>query len=150
MHRRLDDPLETGPRPDHRDHGAALRPWPVGEIEPRARTLEQGLGDEEAKPHADIIGRFLFPVLVGPRGDEGLAKLLQHVRREAGSVVGNETNRCGDTASSMRWLTDKRETMRSSCSPRPASSARISRQRSACARNSTRSCLLYTSPSPRD
>ena len=139
--------------------------------------------------------------MAGTRGDEGLAELFQHIRREALAVIGDldpdfvlrparldldlapgevdgvlheiaeavdhagialhdrflrklvafapggsrlNFDRHRDqpvrrTDSSMRWLMGRRETMKSGWSPMPASSPRMVRQRSAWARNSTRS-----------
>ena len=53
--------------------------------------LEQGLGDEEAEPHADmLVGGLPTFGIGGARGDEGLAELFQHIGREAVAVVGND------------------------------------------------------------
>lgn len=67
-----------------------MRQFAIGKLEPGARALEEGLGNEEAKAHADTVGGIFSKRLVGARGDERLAKLLQYVWREARAVVGDD------------------------------------------------------------
>src|ERR1700722_14682281 len=78
-------PLEIGTIPAHLHDRAALGELTVLQREPRARALEQRLGDEKAEPEPGVlVGGALAPAAAG---DERLAHAVHDIRRKARTVV---------------------------------------------------------------
>src|SRR5882757_3498881 len=73
--------------PHDLDHGAMIRKGPVGERHLGAGALQQRPRDEHAEPEPAALA--LRIVRAPPPRQIGLADPLQHIRRDAGSIVGN-------------------------------------------------------------
>src|SRR5262249_43070439 len=78
--------FEVAATPMHADDRPPVRKRAVLEVEPRARALEQGLGDEEAEPQA---ARLALAALPATAGDIGLADAVHDLRGKARTLMGD-------------------------------------------------------------
>src|SRR5262245_2977067 len=78
--------FEVAAAPVHADDGPAVRERAVLKVERRARALQQGFGDEEAKPQA---ARLAVAALAATVGDVGLADPVHDLRGKARTVIGD-------------------------------------------------------------
>src|SRR5262245_59883570 len=78
--------FEVAATPVHADDRPPVRERAILEVEPRARALQPGLGDEEAEPQA---GRFAVAAPPATTGDIGLADPVHDLRGKARTVIGD-------------------------------------------------------------